>query len=104
MSKNKGTWSHRMCDLLLVHEYTAIDTPEHIYDGQTDEEEEPATCITCGDDYPLGRYALGYNTCLDCGEFAAKQVKFTVMIPYSKGAYQVVSREDIAHTNPKRTA
>lgn len=80
--------------------YTAIDTPEHTYDY----EEEFATCTTCGDDYSLQRLDLGYNTCLDCGEFAARQVKFTVMIPYNKGAYQLVSREDVAHTNPKRTA
>lgn len=64
-----------------------------------------ATCTTCGDDFPLGRYNLGYKTCLRCGESAAKKytsTHFTVTIPYSKGAYQVVSREDIAHTNPKR--
>lgn len=61
-----------------------------------------ASCNQCGDRIPLGRYNLGYNTCLSCGESAAKQVKFTVMIPFSKGAYQVVSREDVAHTNPKR--
>jgi len=59
-------------------------------------------CIQCGDDVPARRVALGYRTCLSCGDKQAKQVKFTVMIPFSKGAYQVVSREDIAHTNPKR--
>jgi hypothetical protein len=59
-------------------------------------------CVSCGDSYPAARHNLGYNTCLPCGDFAAREVKFTVMIPYSKGAYQVVSRSDIAHTNPKR--
>lgn len=64
-----------------------------------------ATCTTCGDDFPMGRYDLGYNTCLQCGEFAAKKyasTHFTVAIPYSKGAYQVVSVEDLKTTNPKR--
>ena len=61
-----------------------------------------ATCTTCGDDYPIGRYNLGYRTCLSCGESAARQVKFTVAIPYSKGAYQVVSVSDLKTTNPKR--
>jgi hypothetical protein len=61
-----------------------------------------AICIHCGDDYPLGRFNLGYRTCLSCGDTLAHSVKFTVLPPYSKGAYQVVSREDIAHTNPKR--
>lgn len=61
-----------------------------------------ANCISCGYTFPLRRFELGYNTCLTCGDFAAREVKFTVMPAYNKGAYQVVSREDIAHTNPKR--
>lgn len=61
-----------------------------------------AICMHCGDDYPIGRYNLGYRTCLSCGESAARQVKFTVLPPYSKGAYQVVSTEDLKTTNPKR--
>jgi predicted nucleic acid-binding Zn-ribbon protein len=64
-----------------------------------------ATCMSCGDDYPPGRAELGYRTCLQCGESAAKKyasTHFTVTIPYSKGAYQVVSVEDLKTTNPKR--
>lgn len=61
-----------------------------------------ANCVQCGDSYPLARRNLGYRTCLECGDMQAKQVRFTVMIPFSKGAYQVVSRDDVAHTNPKR--
>lgn len=64
-----------------------------------------ASCNQCGDHIPLGRFNLGYNTCLQCGEFAAKKyasTHFTVAIPYSKGAYQVVSVEDLKTTNPKR--
>lgn len=59
-------------------------------------------CISCGDTFPPKRQALGYNTCLSCGDFAAREVRFTVMPAYNKGAYQLVSREDIANTNPKR--
>lgn len=64
-----------------------------------------ANCNRCGDTYPPGRAALGYRTCLPCGDVAAREYRsanFTVTIPFSKGAYQVVSREDVAHTNPKR--
>lgn len=61
-----------------------------------------AYCTRCGDDYPQGRRDLGYTTCLDCGDQQARLVRFTVMPAYSKGAYQVVSKADIAHTNPKR--
>ena len=56
----------------------------------------------CGEHIPDGRVALGYTTCLPCGDTAARLVRFTVMPAYSKGAYQVVSKADIAHTNPKR--
>lgn len=61
-----------------------------------------ANCISCGDTFPPKRQALGYNTCLSCGDFAAREVRFTVMPAYNKGAYQLVPREDIANTNPKR--
>jgi predicted nucleic acid-binding Zn-ribbon protein len=63
-----------------------------------------AICCDCGEIYPTKRKELGYRTCLACGDSAAKQVKWTVTIPYSKGAYQVVSnREELKATNPKRT-
>lgn len=61
-----------------------------------------AFCAQCGDTYPLRRQDLGYRTCLECGEAAARLVKFTVIPAYSKGAYQVVSKQDVANTNPKR--
>jgi translation initiation factor 2 beta subunit (eIF-2beta)/eIF-5 len=100
MSKKKGTWPNHMGNLLLVHDYTALDTPEHIYDY----EEEFATCTTCGDDYSLQRLDLGYNTCLDCGEFAAKQVKRCVA-PINKSNYMLITNyEELAQLNPKRTA
>lgn len=60
-------------------------------------------CCNCGDEVATGRSLLGYRTCLSCGDKEARQVKFTVIPAYSKGAYQVVSRGDIALTNPKRT-
>ena len=59
-------------------------------------------CHTCGDTYPLARRNLGYRTCLTCGDAAAHKRKFTVMPAYSKGAYQLISPCDVAHTNPKR--
>ncbi len=59
-------------------------------------------CRNCGDDVPTGRSLLGYTTCLACGDVEARSRKFTVMPAYSKGAYQLVSPLDVAHTNPKR--
>jgi hypothetical protein len=58
----------------------------------------------CGEEIAPRRWDLGYRTCLECGEKMAKQRKFTVAIPYSKGAYQLIhDAEDMKHTNPKRT-
>ncbi len=63
---------------------------------------ECTTCTNCGDDVAPKRSLLGYTTCLACGDAEAKARKFTVMPAYSKGAYQLVSFADVAHTNPKR--
>jgi len=50
------------------------------------------------------RAALGYSTCLTCGEREARSVKHTVAIPFSKGAYQLITNPDLLkQTNPKRT-
>ena len=32
-------------------------------------------CVECGEEYNRKRYALGYHTCLECGDIeAAKQI------------------------------
>lgn len=61
-----------------------------------------ATCYTCGDTYPPARYELGYNTCLSCGDFAARGVKWT-SVPMNKSNYVLVTnREELKMLNPKR--
>ena len=63
-----------------------------------------ANCISCGDTYPPRRAQLGYNTCLECGDFAAREVKFTIA-PLNKSNYVVISNpEDLKGLNPKRSA
>jgi hypothetical protein len=58
----------------------------------------------CGEEIEQGRWALGYRVCLECGDSIAKQKKWTVAIPYSKGAYQLIhDPKDLFFTNPKRT-
>ena len=58
----------------------------------------------CGEIIEDGRWDIGYRVCLDCGDEIAKQRKFTVAIPYSKGAYQLIhDPKDLFFTNPKRT-
>lgn len=61
-----------------------------------------ANCFSCGDTYPPARYALGYNTCLTCGDFAAREVKWT-SVPMNKSNYVLVTnREELKMLNPKR--
>jgi hypothetical protein len=58
----------------------------------------------CGELIEEGRWDIGYRVCLGCGDSIAKQRKFTVAIPYSKGAYQLIhDPKDLFFTNPKRT-
>jgi hypothetical protein len=50
---------------------------------------------------PLPRYLLGYLTCLECGEEAARQRKHTVL-PLHKSNYMVpANREEIRGFNNK---
>lgn len=61
-----------------------------------------ANCISCGDTFPPKRHALGYNTCLSCGDFAAREVRFTV-VPMAKSNYVMVTNmEELKMLNPKR--
>lgn len=56
----------------------------------------------CGEEISPARVALGYATCLVCGEKEAKKRKFTVAIPYGKGAYQLINNpEELKMTNAK---
>ena len=50
-----------------------------------------AECDKCGEEYDARRKALGYNTCLSCGQLLAEQVKFCVA-PVHKSNYVVVRR------------
>jgi hypothetical protein len=60
-------------------------------------------CI-CGGGISEARFALGYRVCLSCGEAQAKKRKFTVAIPYGKGAYQLIHNPaDLFNTNQKQT-
>lgn len=61
-----------------------------------------ANCISCGDTFPPARQALGYNTCLECGDFAARAVRFTVA-PLNKSNYVMVTNlDELKQLNPKR--
>jgi ribosomal protein L37AE/L43A len=47
-------------------------------------------CIVCGAEVAHERWALGYKTCLSCGEIAAKKVVRTVA-PMHKSNYMMIT-------------
>lgn len=48
------------------------------------------TCTQCNAEYSTKRAALGYRTCMSCGETASKGVKFCIAA-VAKSNYIVVS-------------
>jgi ribosomal protein L37AE/L43A len=58
-------------------------------------------CKLCNANVHPKRVALGYDTCLSCGEVEARNRKFTV-VPMHKSNYIVVSnKEDLKGINNK---
>jgi len=49
-------------------------------------------CKICGEEFSYKRAKLGYSTCLEHGE---PQKMFTVSIPYNKGPYQLITKDNI---------
>ena len=63
-----------------------------------------AECISCGETYSERRSLLGYNTCLSCGDFAARAVKWC-SAPLNKSNYVVITNKaELTMLNPKRTS
>lgn len=59
-------------------------------------------CRWCGGEYSAGRALLGFVTCLECGEYEARQVKHCV-VPLNKSNYVVVTDHTLLkQLNPKR--
>ena len=52
-------------------------------------------CLTCGDTFPTARRALGYQTCLACGEEAAVAMRTSwCIVPLPKQGYTRVNKKD----------
>jgi len=57
----------------------------------------------CGNEIDSRRVALGYFTCLMCGEKEAKKRRFTIA-PINKSNYMMITdKELLKQLNPKRT-
>lgn len=60
-----------------------------------------AQCEACGDDYSMERWALGYNTCLSCGEQMARG-RVRCVAPMHKSNYMLITNpEDLKGLNNK---
>ena len=61
-------------------------------------------CLKCSEEVSDGRVALGYDTCLPCGEIYARKRRHTI-VPMNKSNYIVVTDPNtLKQLNPKRTA
>jgi len=62
-----------------------------------------ATCRACGEQYDYRRRQLGYNFCLDCGDFQAKEVRAGwTIVPTPKGHYtRITNINELKHLNQK---
>lgn len=59
------------------------------------------TCHECGDPVNPKRYALGYKTCLFCGEEQARMVKHTIVPMHKSNYVAVFNRDDLKGINNK---
>ena len=60
-------------------------------------------CLKCSEEVSDGRVALGYDTCLPCGEVYARKRRHTI-VPLNKSNYVVISDPTmLKQLNPKRT-
>lgn len=62
-------------------------------------------CVECGISFPPQREALGYSTCLECGEAQARAARLGwTVAPMNKSNYLLVTNRDLLkQLNPKRT-
>lgn len=58
-------------------------------------------CVECSGPVHPKRWALGYHTCPDCGEAAARAVRHTI-VPMHKSNYTVITnRAELVRINNK---
>lgn len=62
----------------------------------------PNNCRECGDHINPRRAALGYTTCLVCGDKQARQTRWCTA-PINKSNYMLITNHaELAQLNPKK--
>jgi hypothetical protein len=61
------------------------------------------SCRSCGETYDYRRRELGYNFCMDCGDFKATEQRASwCVVPLPKQGYtRVTNKADLLHLNQK---
>ena len=57
------------------------------------------TCNTCGEAFSERRAALGYKTCLNCGDKQARAVKHCTVPGHKQGYMVVTNRAELIGIN-----
>ena len=62
-------------------------------------------CRVCGDDFPHERWAIGYKTCMACGDKLATETRrHWTVAPLNKSNYMLFTDPQLLkQLNPKRT-
>ena len=58
-------------------------------------------CIHCAHEVNPRRWALGYHTCLPCGDKTARQFKHTIVPMHKSNYIPVFNRQDLIGINSK---
>jgi ribosomal protein L37AE/L43A len=58
-------------------------------------------CINCSDDVNPNRWALGFKTCLSCGEALARAVRHCIVPMHKSNYVPVTNRDDLVGINSK---
>ena len=87
------------CRVCFGGKFTSLSVKQR--EGRQVSVEYKNLCIKCGDHVLGARWALGYTTCLKCGEVVAKETKHTIA-PMHKSNYMVITnKEDLKGLNNK---
>jgi len=57
----------------------------------------------CGGTIPAGRWDIGFELCLECGDWVASQKKWTVVNGHKSSFFVVSDLQDLKGLNPKRS-
>ena len=58
-------------------------------------------CVNCSEDVNHNRWALGFKTCLKCGEALARSIKHTIVPMHKSNYVPIFNHQDLVGINSK---